>query len=46
MPPVIEAVDLVKYFPIYGGLFGRKVEYLKAVDSVSLAIHRKPRLVG
>jgi peptide/nickel transport system ATP-binding protein/oligopeptide transport system ATP-binding protein len=39
MPPVIEAVDLVKYFPIYGGLFGRQVEYLKAVDSVSLTIH-------
>lgn len=36
--PVIEAIDLVKYFPMYGGLFGRKVEYLKAVDSVSLTI--------
>ncbi len=38
MKPVIEAIDLVKYFPIYGGLFGRKVEYLKAVDSVNLTI--------
>lgn len=40
MKPVIEASDLVKYFPIYGGLFGRKVEYLKAVDSVSLTIYQ------
>jgi oligopeptide/dipeptide ABC transporter ATP-binding protein len=38
--PVIEACDLVKYFPIYGGFFGRKVEYLKAVDSVSLTIYQ------
>jgi peptide/nickel transport system ATP-binding protein/oligopeptide transport system ATP-binding protein len=38
--PVIEAIDLVKYFPIYGGFIGRKVEYLKAVDSVSLTIHQ------
>ena len=38
MKSVIEAIDLVKYFPIYGGLFGRKVEYLKAVDSVNLKI--------
>ena len=36
--PVIEAIDLVKYFPMYGGLFGRKVEYLKAVDSIDLRI--------
>jgi len=38
MPPVIEAIDLVKYFPMYGGLLGRRVEYLRAVDSVSLTI--------
>ncbi len=38
MKPLIEAIDLVKYFPMYGGLFGRNVEYLKAVDSVSLTI--------
>ena len=38
--PVIQAIDLVKYFPIYGGFIGRKVEYLKAVDSVSLTIHQ------
>ncbi|HSB72705.1 MAG TPA: ABC transporter ATP-binding protein [Candidatus Methylomirabilis sp.] len=39
MQPIIEAIDLVKYFPMYGGLFGRKVEYVKAVDSVALTIH-------
>src|SRR5512136_863800 len=38
--PVIQAIDLVKYFPIYGGFIGRKVEYLKAVDCVSLTIHQ------
>jgi len=40
MRPLIQALDLVKYFPVHGGLFGRKVEYLKAVDSVSLTIER------
>jgi peptide/nickel transport system ATP-binding protein/oligopeptide transport system ATP-binding protein len=40
MKPVIEAIDLIKYFPIHGGFFGRKVEYLKAVDSVTLTIYQ------
>ena len=40
MEPLIEALDLVRYFPVRSGLFGRKVEYLKAVDSVSLTIDR------
>jgi oligopeptide/dipeptide ABC transporter ATP-binding protein len=40
MKPVIEAIDLIKYFPIHGGFLGRKVEYLKAVDSVTLTIYQ------
>jgi peptide/nickel transport system ATP-binding protein/oligopeptide transport system ATP-binding protein len=36
--PVIEAIDLVKHFPIHGGFLGRRVEHLKAVDSVSLSV--------
>jgi peptide/nickel transport system ATP-binding protein/oligopeptide transport system ATP-binding protein len=40
MLPLIETQDLVKYFAIHGGFLGRKVEYLRAVDSVSFGIHR------
>jgi peptide/nickel transport system ATP-binding protein/oligopeptide transport system ATP-binding protein len=40
MEPVIEARNLVKYFPIHSGFFGRHVEYLKAVDGVSFTLHR------
>jgi len=35
---VIEAIDLVKHFPIHGGFLGRRVEHLKAVDSVTLSV--------
>jgi oligopeptide/dipeptide ABC transporter ATP-binding protein len=38
LTPVIEAIDLVKHFPIHGGFLGRRVEQLKAVDSVSLSV--------
>ena len=38
MTPVIEAIDLVKHFPIHGGFLGRRVEHLQAVDSVSLSV--------
>jgi peptide/nickel transport system ATP-binding protein/oligopeptide transport system ATP-binding protein len=37
--PVIEAIDLVKHFPIHGGFLGRRVDHLRAVDSVSLTVH-------
>jgi oligopeptide/dipeptide ABC transporter ATP-binding protein len=37
--PVIEAQDLRKYFPARANLFGPKRQDLKAVDSVSFAIH-------
>ena len=39
MTPVIQAIDLVKHFPIHGGFLGRRVEHLQAVDSVSLTVH-------
>ncbi len=38
MTPVIETIDLVKYFPIHWGFLGRRVDHLKAVDSVSLSV--------
>ncbi len=44
MTPVIEAIDLVKHFPVHGGLLGRRVEHLRAVDSVSLTIHPRETL--
>lgn len=44
MTPVIEVIDLVKHFPVHGGFLGRRVEYLQAVDSVSLAIHPRETL--
>jgi len=39
MEPVIEVRDLVKYFPIRRGFLGRRVDWLKAVDGVSFAVH-------
>ncbi len=39
MTPVIEAIDLVKHFPIHSGFLGRKVQHLQAVDSVGLTVH-------
>ncbi len=35
---MLEVVDLVKYFPIRKGVFGRIVGYVKAVDHVSFKI--------
>ncbi len=35
---LLEVVDLVKYFPIKKGIFGRIVGYVKAVDHVSFKI--------
>jgi len=32
--------DLVKYFPIYGGIFKRVVNWVRAVDGVSFSIKR------
>ncbi len=38
MPPVLEVENLVKHFPIHGGLLQRKVGAVKAVDGVSFSI--------
>jgi len=38
--PLLEVRDLVKHFPIGGGLFGRSRAVIRAVDGVSFAIRR------
>ncbi len=43
--PLIEVIDLVKYFPVYGGVFKRVVAQVKAVDGVSFKI-RKGETLG
>ncbi len=43
--PLIEVIDLVKYFPVYGGVFKREVAQVKAVDGVSFNI-RKGETLG
>ncbi len=37
---LIEVQDLYKYFPITGGIFGRTVANVKAVDGISFKIHK------
>jgi peptide/nickel transport system ATP-binding protein/oligopeptide transport system ATP-binding protein len=37
--PLIQVRNLVKYFPVYGGLFKRPVGEVKAVDDVSFNIY-------
>ncbi len=39
MPPILEAVDLVKHFPVATGLFGRRDATVKAVDGISFAVN-------
>ena len=39
-PPLIKAVNLVKHFPITGGVFGRQVAKVHAVNGVNLEIHK------
>src|SRR6202022_1202598 len=36
--PLVEVSDLVKYFPVRGGLLQRKVADVKAVDGISFTI--------
>ena len=38
--PLFEIVGLKKHFAIRGGVFGRAVGYVRAVDGVDLSIHR------
>ena len=37
-PPILEAVDLAKHFPVQTGLFGRGRDVVKAVDGVSFSV--------
>ena len=37
--PLLEVLDLVKYFPIRGGLLQRTVAHVKAVDGVTFRIN-------
>ena len=36
--PLLEVKGLTKYFPIKGGIFGRQVDQVHAVDGVSFDI--------
>ncbi|WP_440604655.1 ABC transporter ATP-binding protein [Bacillus sp. GB_SG_008] len=38
--PLLEVTDLKTYFPISGGIFGRTVGHVKAVDGVSFTINK------
>jgi peptide/nickel transport system ATP-binding protein/oligopeptide transport system ATP-binding protein len=38
--PVMEAVDVVKEFPVHGGVFGRTVGKVHAVSGVSMYVNR------
>lgn len=38
--PILKVEDLKVHFPIKGGIFGRTVDYVRAVDGVSLEIER------
>ncbi len=38
--PLVEVTDIVKHFPISGGLFGRVVNKVRAVDGVSFTINQ------
>jgi len=40
MKPVVQMRSLKKYFPVYGGLLGRVVGQVRAVEEVSLDIRR------
>ncbi|NGQ97139.1 dipeptide ABC transporter ATP-binding protein [Brevibacillus sp. SYP-B805] len=37
--PLLEVTGLKKYFPIKGGVFGRVVQHVKAVDDISFTIY-------
>lgn len=37
---IIRVENLVKYFPIYGGLFGKKIADVKSVDDISFEVKR------
>ena len=42
---ILEVSHLKKYFPIKGGMFGKQVGAVKAVDDVSFTLREEPRWV-
>jgi oligopeptide transport system ATP-binding protein len=40
LPPLVEVYDLVKHFPVHGGILQRTVGMVQAVDGVSFEIRR------
>ncbi len=44
-PVILEVTNFNKHFPIKGGVFGRTVDWFKAVDDVSIKV-RKGRTLG
>ncbi len=40
MAPLLELKQLKKYYPIYGGVFKRRVASVRAVDDVSISVDR------
>ena len=38
--PILVAEDLVKHYPIKGGVLRRTVGHVKAVDGVSFTLHK------
>ncbi|MBI1243700.1 MAG: dipeptide ABC transporter ATP-binding protein [Alphaproteobacteria bacterium] len=36
--PLLQVIDLVKHFPVRGGIFGRTREFVRAVDGISLHV--------
>jgi len=45
IPPLVEIRNLVKYYPIRGGVFLKEIASVKAVDGVSMTI-RQGETVG
>ena len=38
--PLLDIIDLVKHFPLGGGILGKPRGWVKAVDGVSFAVSR------
>ena len=37
---ILEVENLVKYFPVYGGVFRKKIADIKAVDGISFKVKK------
>jgi oligopeptide/dipeptide ABC transporter ATP-binding protein len=43
-PPLVEVKDIVKHFPVTGGVFGRVVNHVRAVEGVTFSIRPRETL--